>query len=375
MDGSLHKKKGSKNWYMVFRTVDYTGKATQKWESTKTSNENKAKQILRKRLNELEMGINVEFKKVSFKDLLEEYQKTSRYVKLAYNTKIRYESIIKTSLTPFFGAYKVDNITPALVQKYIDALELEEGKSPYTIKQHHTVLKMIMEYARMKLRIIPYNPCKDVDLPKRSKRKPTIWTREQCEQYISYIKDKPYYMPILLQMTTGARVGEICALKLDDYNKDESTLRIANSMSRDNSIKDTKTHNVREFKLAPTVKKEIDRYILMQKKMKLVDPNYNKEGFLCMNYHFRPYRPNALKDAFQRSRKACNLPYIRMHDLRHSFITLMLESGEIDIKTVSEMVGHAKITTTQQIYQHVTENMKTDLSKSIEKTFFNLGVK
>lgn len=354
---------------MVLIVKDENGKAKQKWESTGTSNHNLAKKILRQRLNELEYGIALDSKRMNCKELFEEYQQTLKYKKLAYNTKKRYESIIRTSLAPFFKTYKVENLAPSLIQKYVDMLEIKEKKSPYTINHHFSLLKSMLEYARRKLRLIQYNPCLDVDLPHRHKRKPTIWTSQQCTAFLNYIKDKPYYMPILFLITTGARVGEVCALKQNDYNKKNGYIRIATSMSRDNSIKDTKTSNVREFKLPNSVKNELDQYILTRKKIKLLHPSTNNDNFLFINYHYRHYNPNSLKDTFQRLRRECNLPHIRLHDLRHSFITLMLENGDIDIKTVSEMVGHAKITTTQQIYQHVTENMKQDLADNIESVF------
>jgi integrase len=368
MNGSLQKKKNSKNWYIVLVVKDENGKSKRKWESTGTSNHNIAKKILRQRLNELDFGISLDSKKMGFNQLFEEYQNTLRFKKLAYNTRSRYKSIIRTSLSPYFSQYKVENVTPALIQKYIDMLEVKESKSPYTIKHHFSLLKSILEYARKKLRIIQYNPCIDVDLPTRPKRKPSIWTAEQCSSFLALIKDKPYYMPILFLVTTGARVGEVCALQIADYNKENGYINISKSMSRDNTIKSTKTSNVREFKLPSSVKNELDSYLLNRKKLQLLYPSSSSD-FLFINSRFNHFHPNSLRINFQQIRKKSNLPYIRLHDLRHSFITLMLESGEIDIKTVSEMVGHAKITTTQQIYQHVTNHMKQDLADNIESVF------
>ncbi|SHJ40334.1 tyrosine-type recombinase/integrase [Parasporobacterium paucivorans] len=82
--------------------------------------------------------------------------------------------------------------------------------------------------------------------------------------------------------------------------------------------------------------------------------------------------PTTVYNAFVTLCRRNDIPVIRFHDLRHSFATLMLESGEIDIKTVSNMLGHAKVSTTQEIYQHVTPKMKEDLSNVIESTFFGI---
>lgn len=82
---------------MVLVVKDENGKSKRKWESTGTSNQNIAKKMLRQRLNELDYGVSLDAKKIEFKELVQEYQNTLHFKKLAYNTKTRYISIINNS--------------------------------------------------------------------------------------------------------------------------------------------------------------------------------------------------------------------------------------------------------------------------------------
>jgi integrase len=74
--------------------------------------------------------------------------------------------------------------------------------------------------------------------------------------------------------------------------------------------------------------------------------------------------PDNVTNAFERHRKAAGLPRIRLHDLRHSAATLLLEEG-VPLKVVSERLGHSSIAITGDLYQHVTEHMQTDAAEKL----------
>lgn len=163
---------------------------------------------------------------------------------------------------------------------------------------------------------------------------------------------------MLIALTTGARQGEIAALKISDYDLDTGYLSITKYIDRSKELKETKSGHTREFKLPPTIKKELDKHLRQLRILRSPNPEFNKENFLCWNTFGNIYCPKQLYLRFVETLDKTNLPKIRFHDLRHSFATLMLEVGTVDIKVVSEMLGHAKVIITKQIYKHVTENMK-----------------
>jgi site-specific recombinase XerD len=353
---------------MILYITDAEGETKQKWiPCNEAKTEKQAEKELLKKQFELENGLYADPKNMTMFDLMEEYTSFAEK-KLEYNTIQRYKNIIKTSIKPFFSNYKINKVTPLLIEKYISQLE-HEGKAPNTIRQHIVVLKNALRQAK-KWHLINYNPCDGIEPPVPNKRPMAIWNSEQCKTFLNYIQNKHYYMPMLIALSTGARQGEISALKIEDYSKDTGYLRIRHSMSRNNSIKGTKSKRTREFKLPVTTKKELDKHLHQLRINRLSNPQFNKDNYLCWNTLGHPYQPKQLYSQFVSILDNTGLPRIRFHDLRHSFATLMLEDGTIDIKTLSEMLGHAKIVTTQQIYQHVTEPMKQNLADSIESTFF-----
>lgn len=358
--GSLQKKPNSKNYYMVIYTQD---SKKPRWLTTGTSNKAEANKILRKKLNELEYGVDTN-QNITMAELFKLYIEAAEK-ELEYNTLYTYKRYLKNHLEPFFNHYRLDAVSPLLIDKYIE--EKSKKYSPSTIKQHYTILNNALIFAKKK-RLISYNPAEDADLPTIKKKEYDVWDIETCKRFYEEIKKSKHYIGFLLALTTGMREGEICALKSEDYDIETGYLTVKSSLSRSKTIKTTKTRKERTFKLPATVQKEINKRIKMIKWEQ--NQGFNPEGFIITNASGDALYPVCLGDAFRKFLKDNNFPHIRFHDLRHSFATLMLEDGSIDIKTVSNMLGHARIQTTQQIYQKVTAKMKEDAAASIEKKFF-----
>lgn len=364
INGSLQKKGNSKNWYMVVRVPDGKGKYEQKWFKTGTTNKAAANQILRKKLNELERGVTIT-SRPTMAELFDLYLE-KECEKLAYNTVRPYKSFISNHLRPYFGQYYVCNISPLLIENYF---EEKKHLSAGTLHQQLSILNNIFSAAK-KWKFVADNPAAEITLPYGTKSEHKVWGIDTNKRFYDLIQTSFYYIPFLLAITTGMREGEICALKISDYDPESKYLTVEHNLDYSKTIKSTKSGKSRSFKLPNTVAREIDRHVKHLKWNMRTSKEFNPEGFLCVSKKGQGLYHTTIYNAFVTLCKRNDIPVIRFHDLRHSFATLMLESGEIDIKTVSNMLGHAKVSTTQEIYQHVTPKMKEDLSNVIEATFF-----
>lgn len=362
--GSLQKCKKSKNWYMVVKSQDVS---KPRWITTGTSNKNEANRILRNKLNEMERGI-CSSSKITLNELFEMYLKYAKdMVGLEYNTLRPYKGIVKNHLSPFFGDIKLQALSPMKIDDYF--VLKRKTLSTGTIKQHFTVLNNSLIYA-VKKHLISFNPAEHTELPTVVRKKFSVWDVETCRKFYEQVKGERYAMLLMLAVTIGARAGELCALKIEDYDKSTGYLTIGHSIDYSHTRKSTKSNRERSFKLPETIRLELERHIKQMNWNMHVNPESNPEGYLSVTRSGKCLDPKYLHAIYKSFILKHDYPDIRLHDLRHSFATYMLEDGLTDIKTVSEMLGHVKITTTQQTYQHVTKKMFADAANNIENKLF-----
>lgn len=362
--GSLQKQKRSPNWYMVIYTQD---SVKPKWISTGTPNKNEAKNILRKKLNDMEKGIDGN-SKVTMEKLFELYLNYAENIKkLEYNTLRPYRAYIKNHLNPYMGDKKIESVSPLFIDEYF--LQKQKTLSSGTLKQHLSILNNVFTFA-IKKHLLSYNPAEKVELPKIVQMEYSVWDIDTCRKFYQDIKGNRYYILFLLAITTGQREGELCALQINDYNKETGYLTVGHSINYRQERKCTKSGKIRSFKLPETVQKEVEKHIRIVEWQMRTQKGFNTDGYFVSNKQGKALNPKTLYTAFVSFCKKNNYPKIRVHDLRHSFATFMLEDGLVDIKTVSNMLGHARVQTTQQIYQKVTPKMKENIASSIEGKLF-----
>lgn len=216
-------------------------------------------------------------------------------------------------------------------------------------------------------------------------------------------------MVIILGMLCGLRRGEICALNLDDINKDTKKAYIKHSLFRMKISEAKKLPKVSEFTpLWDTIKSKrsttvltlgpvktptseqtislpdivisaLDRIEKEQEfnKYKLKE-SYQDYGFVCCWEDGTPYDPDYINKAFHDVVNSYNaklkknqepLPVLRLHDLRHTYATMLLESN-VDVKIVSRGIRHSRASFTSDTYQHVIGKMK-DAPASVMDDIFN----
>ena len=282
--------------------------------------------------------------------------------KLKESTYYRYQYIIKKYILPNFGKQKITLLEHYDFNIFIE--ELVTKLSPKTTKDIIIVLKSILKYAERKynfdfkldLVALPkYEPEEIQILSKKEKSK----LEEMCYKNTTFRN-----IGILICLNTGIRIGEICALTWKDINLEKDTLLIDKTMQR--VYKDK--NNTIILIDTPKSKKSI-REIPISKKMHNLlyeikcNNKFTGDEFFLTGEEKRFIEPRNYQYMFKKCLKECNLHEYNFHALRHTFATNCIEIG-MDVKSLSEILGHASVDITLNKYVHSSlRTKKTYLEK------------
>lgn len=183
-------------------------------------------------------------------------------------------------------------------------------------------------------------------------------------------------LQIYLASGLGLRISEVLGLTWDNIDFIENTITINKITVRDNNtviLKSPKTESSERTISAP---KEVIHLLREYKKNQLEDKLKgkikNNLNLLFFDKNENPIAQDVLSKKFNRFLKDNELDHIRFHDLRHSHVTLLINS-KVPIKVISERVGHSNINTTLNIYAHTLKEMDSEASDKISEVLFNLG--
>ena len=219
------------------------------------------------------------------------------------------------------------------------------------------------------LKLITDNPCEYVDLPKRTKYNAQIYNSTQLQNILTMTEGTPLYTVVILGAGLGLRRGEMTALKWSHIDFNNNVVYI-----QENAVTIGGKKLLKKPKTKTSIRK-IDISDSMAKKLKKIHKAYNEakiangKAFVASDcVLFKKdggmYNPDSITCRWNRFLKANNLPHIRVHDLRHSFATALIQAG-VPMKTVQEILGHSDYSTTANIYAHVTPQMRKDAANKI----------
>ncbi|MHB8757113.1 MAG: site-specific integrase [Bacillota bacterium] len=164
-----------------------------------------------------------------------------------------------------------------------------------------------------------------------------------------------------LAFGTGLRRGELLGLRWADMNLMERYLTVRQQVVCINglpTVQEPKTKkSTRAVPLSEDIVEALRQHRLRQTEERLMAAKYTSLDFVFAGPSGEALDPRSVSRQFERRLKRCGLPPVRFHDIRHTFATVALEAG-VPLKVVSEMLGHEKISTTGDIYQHVLRHVE-----------------
>ena len=287
------------------------------------------------------------------------------------NTYKMYRSTIRCHLVPALGHIKLQKLTIGDLQAFY--AEKRKKLKPRTLARINAVLTSALEDA-LKQGFIGRNVAKLVDLPQIERYEGQILTVEQAHKLLEFARGSSLDALLLVAVTTGMRRGELTAVRWNDVDFGKGILQVRRTLSRVPGMGyvegEPKTKAGRRKILLPSVVVEAlkeHRIRQEQARIKMGD-RWREHGLIFCNIYGGFFNPDRVWYLFKRLLKEAGLPDVRFHDLRHGAATVLL-AAKVDLKVVSELLGHSSVAITADIYAHVLPEMQQEVVKKMDDLF------
>ena len=346
------KDKKTGKWLIQYRYTDWQGKrrkSTKRGFATKREAEEWLRNFLITQKADFDMKF-ADFWKMYCADmetrLREHTMRTKKY-------------IVELKILPYFGNKRVNDITAADIRQWQNEL-IKMGYSPTYLKTINNQLRAIFNYA-VRYYDLKSNPCvKAGSMGKSKAEEMDFWTGEEFRKFIDSVMNKRLsYMAFMTLYWTGMRMGELLALNPKDIDLEKRTISITKSYQRlgkkdvitpPKTPKSKRVITIPEF-LAADIKDYMDS---------LYDLQENDRLFPITKYY--------LEHEMQRGIKESGVKRIRVHDLRHSHASMLIELGFSPLE-IANRLGHEKVETTLNTYAHLYPNKQTKLAERLDSEY------
>ncbi len=288
------------------------------------------------------------------------------YVKpvVKIRTYQKYEQTVRIHILPSLGEKELDGLTAIALQQFVVDLTVKNGLSANTVNGIITVLQRSLKTAVL-VGVIDKSYCDKIQRPKSIEKRVECFSlaeQKRIEDYVLTAKKKSY-IGILLCLYTGLRIGEVLALEWTDIDFKTGILSVSKSCHFGKNENGVYARTVETPKTANSV-----RIIPLPKQLLAIlkDAYKNKDSCYVVSYHGKPIATRSYQNTFDIIQHKLNLPHRGFHSLRHTFATRALECG-MDVKTLSEILGHKNPTITLNRYVHSLIEHKTDMMNKLGK--------
>ena len=323
----------SKTWYCKFYYTDYTGAKKQK-KKRGFKLQREAREWERAFLERLQGTPDM-----TFQALYDLYIEDMSH-RLKRSTLDSTNYVFKGRILPYFGDKPINAITAADIRAWQN-VQIDSGASDGYLRNIHKKMSAILNYA-VTYYNLPSNPCHKAGTMGKTTRSMSFWTLEQYNRFIECVEDIRVHAAFQTLFYSGMRCGELLALTLSDLDFKSSTISINKTLYHRNREKistSPKTDNsIRTISMPDAVMQEVQAYT---SRLYGIQPQDRVFGFTDM-----PLRKN-----MARYSEKASIPRIRIHDLRHSHVSLLINMG-FTPQLIAERIGDT-VQMVNSVYGHL----------------------
>lgn len=281
---------------------------------------------------------------------------------LSSGTVRRSRDDVRLHILPALGHVRLTQLTPQHVQA-LYAAKLTTGLSTTTVRHLHGTLHKALADA-LRLGLVARNVTEAVTPPRRRSVEMHPLTGEETRAFLEAVRRDRLSALYALAVLTGMRQGELLGLHWSAVDLDAGTLQVTANLQwdRDEAKFDVHAPKTRRSRRRIALSAELVTVLREHRRRQheerlLVGPAWHKDDLIFCTQTGKPLFARNVTRSFHAHLRRAGLPAIRFHDLRHTCATLLLRSG-VNVKVVSEMLGHASTSLTLDVYAHVTPDMQ-----------------
>lgn len=289
--------------------------------------------------------------KLTVKELFEEWLSAVK-LKVKESTYANYRMKADKHILTEFGDMQYDDLTVQMLHNFIES-KLKIGLSAKYVSDIIIVFKSMTKYIS---RVHGFrNSIADVVLPKTEKKEMNLFSDIQQKKLCDYLLKNTdnTSIGVLLSLYTGLRIGEICGLKWNDIDLEKSILTVRRTVQR---IR-TSIHETKLIVDTPKSRTSQRSIPIPEFLMDILRKLRKCDDFYILSGSKKIIEPRTMQRRFKTILKKAGLPSINYHSLRHMFATNCIQLG-FDVKTLSEILGHASVETTLNRYVHSSMERK-----------------
>ena len=320
-----------------------------------------AERILAERLAAIAQGTYVAKRTETVAEFLVRWMETHAATNTSPRTQQGYRGIINRNIIPYIGHVRLQNLQPRDIQNMYAAL-VKRGLSNLSVRHAHRVLHKALADA-LKWGDVERNVTEATTPPRVETKEPEVWDRETIKQFFKVAEGSSYHGLYILAILSGMRRSEVLGLKWQNVDLATGNIRIVTTLQRvtgkglvEGTPKTPRSR--RQLPLHPMAVKVLtvirDRQAAQRE---TAGEFWEESSYVFTNGVGRPIDSDLVSRDFAKIVRKTGLPRITFHGLRHSFASLLLDE-DVHPKVVQELLGHASVSTTMDIYSHLLPGIR-----------------